>query len=393
MSGSPTSSRYGWPGATRSDDARRPADGDGATRAALAARARPARTSRQALCGAKSCAAGARVTVYLRRGRTKRPPGKNTQARAVPADAGGEVGRTNAVARLPREELFDDPVLERMERDHDDPAAGTDDAHGGGERTLEVRELVVDRDAKSLEDTRRGIDAARPPRLDAGYETAKVVGRLERRLDTATDDRSRDARRLRLLAVLGEDASKVLLSPAVHDVGCPDASVRVRTHVQRAARAKAEAPLFVGELNRGESEIQEDAVDRNEAVRAGQVVEKREVRSGEDGGVTEARELARGDTERGGIAIEPEEPAARRGCIEDGGGVPAGTDRPVQIATAIARSKLGEYFGHENRLMSPLDPIAKFRSPQDRSRRRSGLRRSPRASARAPRPRGDRSSR
>src|SRR5207253_3160871 len=198
---------------------------------------------------------------------------------------GGEVGRTNAVARLPREELFDDPVLERMERDHDDPAAGTDDAHGGGESALEIRKLVVDRDAKSLEDTRRGIDAARPPRLDAG----------------------------------------------------------------------------------------------NETVRAGHVVEKREVRSCEDRAVTEARELARGEAERGGIAIEPEEPAARRGCIEDGGGVPAGTDRPVEIATAFARSKLGEYLGHENRLMSSLDPIAKFRGPGDRSRRRSGLGRARRA--------------
>src|SRR5207237_923638 len=193
--GSPSSRRgAGWPGATPADGTRWPAGGDGAACAALAARARPARSSRKALCGAKSCAAGARV------------------------------------AGCPR----------------------------------------------------RGIDAARPPRLDTGNETAKVVGRLERRLDTATDDRSRDARRLRLLAVLGEDASKVLLSPAVHDVGCPDASVRVRTHVQRAARAKAEAPLFVGELNRGESEIQEDAVDRNETVRAGHVVEKREVRSCED---------------------------------------------------------------------------------------------------------------
>src|ERR1700716_514807 len=161
MSGSPTSSRYRWPGAARSDEAGRPADGDGATRAALAARARPAPPSRQALGGAKSCAAGARVAVYLRRGRTKRPPGKNTQARAVPADAGGEVGGADAGAQSAREELLDDPILERVKRDDGDPAAGTHDAHRRGERTLEVRELVVDRDADTLEDARRGGDAAR----------------------------------------------------------------------------------------------------------------------------------------------------------------------------------------------------------------------------------------
>src|SRR5205823_5007851 len=314
-------------------------------------------------------------------------------ARAVPADAGGEVGRTNAVARLPREELFDDPVLERMERDHDDPAAGTDDAHSGGESALEIRKLVVDRDAKSLEDTRRGIDAARPPRLDAGNETAKVVGRLERHLDTATDDRSRDARRLRLLAVLGEDASKVLLSPAIHDVGCPDPFVRVRTHVQRASRAKAEAPLFVGELDGGESEIQEDAVDRNDTVRAGHVVKIREVRSDEDGAIAETRELALRDDERGRITIEPEEPAARRACLENGGGVPASADRAVQIATAFAGIKLGQYLGHENRLMRAFDPIAKSRGPGDRFRPRSGLAPALRAIVPAPRPRGGRSCR
>src|SRR6266571_5549721 len=107
------------------------------------------------------------------------------QARAVPADAGGEVGRTDAVARFTSEELFDDPILERVERDDYDPPAGAEDAHGCRESALEVRELVVDRDAESLEDARRGVDAARPPRLHAGHETAELVGRLERRFDTA----------------------------------------------------------------------------------------------------------------------------------------------------------------------------------------------------------------
>src|SRR2546423_15563459 len=103
MSGSPSSRRaLAWqpPGATLHDGARRPGGGDGPVRAALAARARPARTSRQALGGEKSCAAGARVVVYLRRGRTERPPGNDTQGRAGPADGGGEGGRRNAVARL-----------------------------------------------------------------------------------------------------------------------------------------------------------------------------------------------------------------------------------------------------------------------------------------------------
>ncbi len=273
------------------------------------------------------------------------------------------MGRTNAVARFTREELFDDPILERLERDHHDPSTGAKDAHGRRESLLEVRELVVDRDAESLEDARRGVDAARPPRLHAGDETAEIVSRLERRFHAATDDRSRDARRLRLLAVLGEDASKVLLSPAVHDVGRRLAKIRIGTHVQRTWGTEAEATLVVGKLDGREAEVEEYAVDRSEAVLAGQVVENREVPSGEYGAIAEAHEVPRGDRERRGVAIDSEELSVGRTCVEDGGGVPAPADRSIEVARTFAEIKLGEYFGHENRLMSPLVFIAKSRGP------------------------------
>jgi hypothetical protein len=308
----------------------------------------------------------------------------------MPADADGEVGRTDAVARLAREEFLDDPILERMERDHDDPPARAEDAHGRRESMLEVRELVIDRDAESLEDARRGVDAARPPRLHAGDETAEIVGCPERRFDTATDDRSRDARRLRLLAVLGEDASKVLFSPGIHDDGRRVAKVGVGSHVQRASGAKAEAPLIVGELNRREAEIKKDAVERSEAVFAGNFVEDREVCSSEACPITEAREVSRGDGERSGVAIESDELAVGRGRIEDRRSVPSPTDRAVQIAAAFAGSELGEYFGNENRLMRSFVSIAKSRGPGDRFRLWSGRLRARRASVRAARPRGAR---
>ena len=311
----------------------------------------------------------------------------------MPADAGGEVGRTYAVARLTREELFDDPILERLERDHDDPSTGAENAHCRRESVLEIRELVVDRDAESLEDARRGVDAARPPRLHAGDETAEIVGHLERRFDAATDDRSRDARRLRLLAVLGEDASKVLLSPGVHDVGRRLAKIRIGTHVQRSCGPEAEATVFIGKLDGREAEVEEDAIDRSEAVLAGQVVENREVPSNEDRAIAEARELPRGDDERCGIPIESEEPSVGRACIEDGGSVPAPTDRAIEIARTFARIELREYFGNENRLMSPRRLIIKSRGPGDLARPWSGRSRARRASVRAPRPRGGRGSR
>ena len=168
-----------------------------------------------------------------------------------------------------------------------------------------LRELVIDRDAESLEDARRGVDAARPPRLHAGDEAAEFVRCLERRLDTATDDRSRDARRLRLFAVLGEDASKVLFSPAVHEVGRRLAKIRIGTHVERSSGTEAEAPLLVGELDGREAEVEEDSVDRSETVLAGQLVENSEVSSSEDRAIAEARELSRGDARAAGSRSSP----------------------------------------------------------------------------------------
>src|SRR5258706_9792554 len=308
----------------------------------------------------------------------------------MPADAGGEVGRTNAVARFAREELFDDPILERMERDHHDPPARADHTQGRRESVLEVRQLVVDRDAESLEDARRRVDAARPPRLHAGDETAEIASHPDRRFAAATADRSRDARRLRLLAVLGEDASKVLLSPAVHDVGRRLAKIRIGTHVQGAWGTEAEAAICIGELDGREAEVEEDAVERSEAVVAGQVVENREVPSSEDRAIAEANELSRSDGERCGVAIESEEQSIGRACVEDGHGVASPADRAVEIARAFARTKLGEYFGNQNRLVTALRLIVKSRGPGDRARPWSGRSRARRASVLVPRPRGGR---
>src|SRR5687767_8089876 len=195
----------------------------------------------------------------------------------MPADAGGEVGRTNAVARFPDEELLGDPVLERVEGDDRETTAGTQRAHGGFEALLKILELVVDGDAQRLEDARRRIDAAPTLRLDAGDEAAEVVSRKERLGRAPARDRRSDAARLGLLAELAERTAQLALVPAVHDVCRRDAEVRVGAHVQRAFCAKAEASPLVCELERGETEVEEDPVEWRETVLAGHDVEKREV--------------------------------------------------------------------------------------------------------------------
>ena len=271
------------------------------------------------------------------------------------------MGRTDAVARLAREEAFHGPIFERMERDDPEPATGPEDPHGGGKTLLEVRDLLIHRDPQRLKRLGRRIDPPRSPRLHARDEAAELVRRREPVLRPATDDRSCDARGLRLLAVVGEHAAKVTFAPAVHDVCRRIANVRVGTHVQRASRAKAEAAVVVRELDRREPEIQEDAVDRNEVVLAGHEVASGKVRANETRSVSEARELSGGGGDGRRVDIESQETPGRRAPLEDAGGMSARPDRPVEIPSAVARVELGEYLGQENRLVKPR--LATLRSP------------------------------
>jgi hypothetical protein len=280
----------------------------------------------------------------------------------MPADAGGEVGRTDAVARFTNHELLHGTVLERVERDDREPATGTERAHRGVEAALQVLELAVDGDAERLEDPRRGIDAPTAALLDPEHEPAEVVGGHERLARAPPHDSGRDPSGLGLLAVLGEDATELALIPAVHDVGRRDGKVGIGAHVQRAFRAEAEASRGVGELDRRETEIEEDTVERVEIVFVGHDVTKREVGAGKDRAASEAREDATGFGERRGVDIEPEKTSIRRGAFEDGLGMASPTHRAVEEAATFAGIKLGEYFGQKNRLMKPPSFVATLSS-------------------------------
>jgi hypothetical protein len=95
---------------------------------------------------------------------------------------------------------------------------------------------------------------------------------------------------------------------------------------------------------------------------AGHVVENREVGVCEDGAIAVARQLPSRDRESRRVDVEPEKPAIRRGAVEEGTRVSPTADRAVEEAATFSGSKLGEYLGQENRLMSP--PIARSRGPR-----------------------------
>lgn len=88
----------------------------------------------------------------------------------------------------------------------------------------------------------------------------------------------------------------------------------------------------------------------------------REVGVDEYGATAEARQLPSRDRKSRRVDVEPEKPAVWGGAIEERACVPATADRAVEEAATFTGTKLGEYFGQENRLMSL--PIARSRGPR-----------------------------
>jgi hypothetical protein len=97
-------------------------------------------------------------------------------------------------------------------------------------------------------------------------------------------------------------------------------------------------------------------------VLAGHIVENREVLVDEYGAIAETRQLPSRDRESRRVDVEPEKPAIRRGAVQEGCCVAPAADRAVEEAATFMESKLGEYLGQENRLMSP--PIVRSRGPR-----------------------------
>src|SRR4029079_7715364 len=132
----------------------------------------------------------------------------------------GKVGRASAAPLPLAEEPLHDPVLERVEGDDGEAAAGLQHLERRWQGVRERVELVVDRDPQSLEDPLRRMSVAEPRRrrdrcLDRVHELA---GALEWLFAPATDDRAGDLLRVPLFAVAAEDRHEVALAPGIDDV-------------------------------------------------------------------------------------------------------------------------------------------------------------------------------
>src|SRR6266540_58449 len=116
-----------------------------------------------------------------------------------------------------------------------------------------------------------------------------------------------------------------------------DARARIHAHVQRALPAEAETAVGSVELDAGKTEVEEDEVSAIEAGLPRQLVHLAEAAMDDDRRGPELIEGGAGGGDSGGIAVDPEQPAARRDPLQD----PAGVARLPYGAVDRDRPRLG----------------------------------------------------
>src|SRR5205085_10563448 len=137
---------------------------------------------------------------------------------------------------------LDDPVLERMEADHHQPAAGREQRERCAQRLLELLELGVDENPKSLKRARRRVLAW----LSGLDRTSHDVGKLCRGSNRAPALAPSNKRLCNLYSkpffpIVADHLGDVALVGAGQELGRALAARGVHAHVERAVEAKREA--------------------------------------------------------------------------------------------------------------------------------------------------------
>ena len=174
-------------------------------------------------------------------------------------------GRGAAAGKKP----LGDAVLERMEGDDDEPASGLEQALGGGQASGELAKLIVEIEPERLEGARRrvlGLVALAAEH--AGDDVGELAGRGDRRFSPR--------RATMALAIARARRSSPSL-PMISASSCSDSVLtrsaavgpcRAHAHVERAVLHEGEAALGLVELHRGDAEIEHDAGDGADRLRA-----------------------------------------------------------------------------------------------------------------------------
>ena len=166
--------------------------------------------------------------------------------------------RSTSLLALARDEGLDDAVFERMEADHDQPAARRQQVERRVQALFELLKLGIDENPKSLKCARCRVLA----RLAGLDRTSHDVGQLAGGSNgfaafAASNKRLCNRYSKPFFPIVTYHLRNVALVGAGKKVGRALAAGGVHAHVQRAVEAEAEAALGVVDLRRRDAEVEQ----------------------------------------------------------------------------------------------------------------------------------------
>ena len=199
--------------------------------------------------------ARARVVGDLAGARGDAAPGDQLGLGLEAAAADRELGRADAAAGAVGEEALDPAVLERVERDRGEAAAGREHLPGLGQRRVDRVELAVDGDPDRLEGALGGVAAAEPrrrrqPGRTASTSSAVVSSGRRATISRAIERAWRSSPKLRRISAIR--ASGHSLTTSLRRAP----RRRVHPHVERRVERVGEAALPGVDLHRGDAEVE-----------------------------------------------------------------------------------------------------------------------------------------
>jgi hypothetical protein len=207
-----------------------------------------------------------------------------------------------------------------MEADRRHTTTGFENRKSCSQSSFDLPQLVVDGYAETLKSPGRNVDIAGPGGAwNGGFNGLSQVARgveWAPRHHELCDPASPS-----LFAVLPEDPLDLYGVRIVDDSCRRECRAGIHPHVERPVGAKAEAALWVVDLGAGETEVEEDQVGRVETVCRCDRAKLGKASVNDDRRGRELRQGHPSGLDRRGIAVDPQQPAARCDPLQDLAGV------------------------------------------------------------------------
>ena len=193
---------------------------------------------------------------------------------------------------------------------------------------LDLVELVVDGYPQALKRPGRDVDVAWPGLpWDRGlHRRGEVAGSAQR---APRHYELSDPARPSLFAVAPNDALDLRGLERIDNPFGGELRGYIHAHVERSVAAEAESALGGVELGAGDSEVEEDQIGLIEAGSFGNCAEVGEASVGHFGRGPKLGQRRLRGFDSGGIAVDPEQPAARNDSLQDQAGMARLPDRAV----------------------------------------------------------------